>query len=125
MIRVDLVADDYSNRFLDQVADEVAQLAGQPVLELPRLLRAVVRRTLLSVRPDGSWPESILLQEALRAYVDLVEVSLAEQNLSPDALDRDDRRWLDACRLSIGSIELFDDMLCDLRADIQSRGPME
>jgi hypothetical protein len=118
-----MVADSYANRFLDQVAVEIERLAGEPALVLPTLLRPVVRRTLLSIRPDGTWPESILLQEALRAYVDLVDSSLAGQNVGEDQLSRDDRRWLDACRQSSESIDLFDDMLHDLRADIPMPGP--
>ena len=118
-----VAGDAYADRFLDEVAAEVERLASQPARDLPRLLRPVVRRTLLAIRPDGSWPDSLLLQEALRAYVDLVEVVLADQDVELDELDREDRRWLDACRQSTESLELFDDMLWDLRRDIREPGP--
>ena len=72
------MTDEYANRFLDEVAVEVQRLGDEPALALPRILRPVVRRTLLAIRPDGSWPEPFLLQEALRAYVDLVDIALAE-----------------------------------------------
>ena len=118
-----MVDDAYANQFLDEVAFEVQRLAGRAALDLPRMLRPVVRRTLLAIRPDGSWPESLLLQEALRAYVDLVDFTMADQSVGLDELDREDRRWLDACRESTESIQLFEDMLSDLRADIPVSGP--
>jgi len=118
------VADDaYADRFLDEVAHEVDRLADQRAVELPDMLRPIVRRTLLTIRPDGSWPDPLLLQEALRAYVDLVDMALVEQNVELAELDREDRRWLEACRQSTESIELLEDMLFALRADVPAPGP--
>jgi hypothetical protein len=116
------VSDAFASRFLGDVSAEVERVAAEPATELPRLLRDVVRRTLLAIRPDGSWPESSLLQEGMRAYVDLIEAAFADQGVGLDELDPQDRRWFDACRESIQSDELFDDMLADLRASIRPPG---
>jgi hypothetical protein len=118
-----MATDRYADGLLDRVAGELRQLEGRPALELPSLLRPVVRRTLVEIRPDGSWPDSVLLQEALRAYVDFVDAALSDQSVEFDELERDDRRWLDACRQCSESFQLFDDLLCDLRADLPTRGP--
>ena len=110
--------DSYSDRFLDEVARQVEQLADRRADQVVHELRPIVPRTLLAYKPDGSWPEAQLLQEALRAYLDAIESSLAEQPIGRDTLTDDDRRWLDACRQCVNSIELFEDMLTDLRADL-------
>jgi post-segregation antitoxin (ccd killing protein) len=67
-------------------------------------------------------PASELLQEAVRSSVDLVEAALAEDGVALAELDPADRRWFEACRESVQSAELFDDMLTDLRASIPPPG---
>jgi len=110
--------DSYPERFLDEVTSQVRQLVDRPVDHVIHELRPIVQRTLLTREPDGSWPEAHLLQEALRAYVDLIETSVSEQPTGLDTLTQDDRRWLDACCQCTDSLELFEDVLTDLRADI-------
>jgi len=117
------VRDPFGDWFFEGVAVELERLSSLPALSLPAALRPVVHRTLLVLRPDGSWPEAALLQEALRAYVELVDTSLYEQGVTFEELAAEDRRWLDACRQCTQSLTLFEDMLTDLRADVPFRAP--
>jgi hypothetical protein len=60
--------DAFDHRLLGEVAGHVERLAQTtPSGDLPAALRPIVRRTLVAVRPDGTWPEAALLQEDLRA----------------------------------------------------------
>jgi hypothetical protein len=116
--------DAFDHRLLGEVAGHVERLAQTtPAGDLPAALPPIVRRTLVAVRPDGTWPEAALLREALRAYVDLVDEALATQAIGEDALAAPDRRWLDACRQCVESERLFEDLLEDLRASLPSPGP--
>jgi hypothetical protein len=93
--------DRYADQLLDEVAAHLATLEADEIGEL-------VRRLLVAVQPDGSWPEAELLREAVAACVDAVD--------HPDPV-------LDACREAISDPGLFADLLETLRQDLELPRP--
>lgn len=116
------MADRSTDRLFERIDAVTAHLADITPHEAVEQLRPEVRRLLISFRDDGSWPETELLAEAIRALLDSVDVALAEHDMTERELPADDQRWLDACRRCTESPELLDDMLADLRPEIGRAG---
>ena len=109
--------------FLDDIAKEMEQLESRSPRDRLEDARSLIQRVMLTTLPDGSWPDAHLVQEALRAYLDIVETAFADDHDLLASLDAADRQWIDASRQCANSIQVLDDMLWDLRADIPQRGP--
>jgi hypothetical protein len=118
-----VTTDPYDDDFLDAVALAVRQLELRPASDILAEVRSLVQRTMIAMLPNGSWPSAHLVQDALRAYVEVVENALASDAFPDDVLSPEDRRWLTATRQCVESVELLEDVLADLRADISQRGP--
>jgi hypothetical protein len=115
--------EPFERRLFAEVDETLSRVAGEPAARLPELLRPAVRGLMRAVRPDGDWPDGVLLLQALRSYVDFVDAALAEQAVPEAALPAEDRRWLDACRTATSAVELFEDLLTDVRADMPAPSP--
>jgi hypothetical protein len=115
--REEAVTDGFADRLFARVDAAVARVAELPPDELVGALRPEVREVLISFGDDGSWPETELLQEALRAFVDFADATVDWSDLPPE-----DQRWLDACRQCTVSTQLLDDMLASLRPEIGRAG---
>lgn len=111
-------AGPWDDELLDGVADELAELVGVPPAALPARLRPVVQRALTTWRPDGTWPETDVVLELLRAYVDLLDEVLDGAGLRLADLPGDDARFVEAVRECATSPSAFADLLADLRAEI-------
>jgi hypothetical protein len=117
------MSDSYDDSFLDDVATQLDLLERRPPGERLDDARLLIQRAMLTTLPDGSWPDVRLVQEALSAYLDVVDTAFASEPDLIGNMDPADRRWVDACRQCVNSIQLLDDVLSDLRADVPQRGP--
>jgi hypothetical protein len=70
------VHDDFDDLFLEAAGQLAGELLEAPVADLPERLQAIVRHTLLTGRPDGTWPPTELLGEMLASYLDAFDERL-------------------------------------------------
>jgi hypothetical protein len=98
--------DDFDDLLLDAAAELAAGLADVPDAELAGRARELVQLTLITRRPDGTWPPGELLDEILTMYLDAVD----------GRLPRGEATWLDAWREAVENPELLARMLEELRA---------
>jgi len=63
------VHDDFDDLFLEAAGQLAGELLEAAVADLPERLQAIVRHTLLTGRPDGTWPPTELLGEVLVLFL--------------------------------------------------------
>jgi hypothetical protein len=103
--------DDFDDLLLDAVGELAGGLQGVPVEEL----RTIVQHTLITQRPDGTWPPAELLAEVLRSYLDVFDERLRSEGLRADDLPGD-HTWIAAWRECTDNPSTFERMLHELRA---------
>ena len=114
--RIQREHDDYDDLLLDTVGELADELRGVPVEDLPGELRALVQHTLITQRPDGSWPPAELLAEVLCSYLDVFDERLRSEGERADDLPGDPT-WIAAWRECTDNPATFERMLHELRAD--------
>jgi hypothetical protein len=110
------VHDDFDDLFLEAAGQLAGELLEAPVADLPGRLQAIVRRTLLTGRPDGTWPPTELLGEVLASYLDAFDERLrAEGVREADLVGEPPPPWLAALRECADHPAVLQRMLDELR----------
>jgi hypothetical protein len=113
--------DDFDDLLLDAVGQLADELVDVPVEDLAERLRAIVQHTLITRRPDGTWPPAELLVEVLGSYLDVFDERLRSEGLSADDLPGD-HAWIAAWRECTDHPATFERMLAELRSQDATTG---
>jgi hypothetical protein len=110
--------DEFDDLLLEATGQFVDELLGLPLDDLPERLQEIVRHTLITSRPDGTWPPAALVGDVLTAYLDAFDGRLeAEGVREDDLLGAPPPPWLAALRECADDPATLQRMLDELRAE--------